>query len=79
MKAKLALAGAIIILAGSLGEAVAGSQTSHKQYSSHEATQSAYRQPPIYNTLERNTARPARSPKSCIYQGGLKTNMWMCR
>lgn len=83
MVSKTSLAASLILLAASLGQAVAGPTISDKRYWPNEVGPSAYRQGggPAYAEQVRRTRRgfvaqkPA-SPKSCTYQGGPKSNLW---
>lgn len=83
MKTKLALAGSIILLTASLGQAAAGPRITDKSYWPNEVGPSAYRLGGPYasasSVRERRTPQRAHSEKRCTYQGGPKSNLWTCR
>jgi hypothetical protein len=85
MISKASLAGSLILLAASLGQAVAGPTISDKRYWPNEVGPSAYRQgetayaQQVPRTRRGSVAQKPASPKSCTYQGGPKSNLWTCR
>ena len=86
MLTKASLSGSLILLAASLGQAVAGPTISDKRYWPNETGPSAYWQAgeSAYATQVRKKRRssqplPASTAKSCTYQGGPKSNLWTCR
>lgn len=86
MVSKAYLAGSLILLAASLGQAAAGQTVSDKRYWANEVGPSAYRQAgetayaqQVPRTGRSSVAQKAASPKSCTYQGGPKSNLWACR
>jgi|GEM_PF-1325930 hypothetical protein len=83
MKWKLTLAGSIILLAASLGQAAAGPTITDKRYWPNEVGPSAYQQGGPYAAANqvppRRTSQRAPREKSCTYQGGPKSNLWTCR
>lgn len=88
MLPKASLAGSLILLAASLGQAMAGPTISDKRYWPNEAGPSAYRQagesanaqqvPKTRRSSASQQQQPA-STKSCTYQGGPKSNLRTCR
>ena len=88
MLSKASLAGSMILLAASLGQAVAGPSISDKRYWPNEKGPSAYWQAgesasgQQVSKKRRSSASqpsPASTTKSCTYQGGPKSNLWTCR
>jgi hypothetical protein len=79
MKSKLTLAGSILLLAASLGQAAAGQRMTDKSYWPNEVGPMAYRPGGPYYTPSQppqGTAQQrADSEKSFIFQAGPKINL----
>jgi hypothetical protein len=84
MVTKMALVGALVLVTASVGQAVAGSTITDKQYWPNEAGPSAYkevgRSPYAYapGRLTTSASQPAISQGTCTYQGGPKSSLWSC-
>ncbi len=75
---KASLAGSLIVIAASLGQAAAGQTISEKNFSPNEVGPSAYRQAYAQQNLRArrsSVAQKAASPRSCTYQGGPKSTL----
>jgi hypothetical protein len=85
MISKMSLAGTLVLLTASLGQAVAGTTITDKRYWPNEVGHSAYqevgRSSYAYAPEQLTTSGSQATiwQKTCIYQSGPKGNLWSCR
>lgn len=83
MKSTFTVAGSIVLLATTLGQAAAGPSIADRSSWPNEVGPSAYRHAPPYAAINpvglRGTAQRTPAARNCTYQGGPKSNLWTCR